>query len=319
MEQRYHFIRNTIKLLGITLAVYAFMKWILPMVFPFFAACYVAVAIHGAGKKKKDHPFLLAVSKIVMIILILAFLWYMLRELQDLWACREQLFRWDQTAESGVVGKVCRDLTERFDQEEISRRLVDNIMSPLGGVKDTFGGMVTVAVTAVAVILILKDYDALRQKVEKHVFGKVVLSLGKDLAAVGGDYLRAQGIILMIVTGICVAALALTGNKYAVLAGVLIGICDALPFIGTALVFVPWALLMFMQKKIGLGIWYLFLAAGTSLLRQYLEPKLIGKRVGADPLLVLFCIYMGLQVYGIWGVVLGPASAFLIWEIYRFT
>ena len=42
MEQNYHFIRNTIKLLGITLLVYAFMKWLLPMVLPFFVAFYLA-------------------------------------------------------------------------------------------------------------------------------------------------------------------------------------------------------------------------------------------------------------------------------------
>jgi predicted PurR-regulated permease PerM len=76
---------------------------------------------------------------------------------------------------------------------------------------------------------------------------------------------------------------------------------------------------MFLQQNIGLGIYYLLLAAGTSLLRQFLEPKLIGKQVGANPLLVLASIYLGLQIYGIWGVLLGPATAFLVWEIYRFT
>lgn len=53
MEQNYHFIRNTIKLLGITLLVYAFMKWLLPMVLPFFVAFYLAALFGGrhAGKK----------------------------------------------------------------------------------------------------------------------------------------------------------------------------------------------------------------------------------------------------------------------------
>lgn len=56
----------------------------------------------------------------------------------------------------------------------------------------------------------------------------------------------------------------------------------------------------------------------TALVRQFLEPKLIGQSVGANPLAVLLSIYVGMQVFGLWGVILGPASVFLIWEIYRF-
>ena len=82
--------------------------------------------------------------------------------------------------------------------------------------------------------------------------------------------------------------------------------------------FVPWALFEFFQGAYLSGIIYLAVTVITTLARQFLEPKLIGKSVGANPLMVLVSIYLGMQVYGLWGVILGPASAFLIWEIYRF-
>ena len=304
MEQKYHFIRNTIKLLGITILVYAFMKCMLPMVLPFFVAYYLAGFFRRMPGKKKEHVYLCVLRNVAIAGGILLALWYLLQEFLDLWGRREELLYWEGAKESGLVGEAYEKLVGKFDTGKMLDHLIDNVASP-------FGGMATV--------LMIKDYELLQEQIQKNTFGQVVISLAKDLSVAGGDYLRAQGIIMLIITAICIVALLVTGNRYAVLLGVFIGICDALPFIGTALVFLPWAVVMFLQKKILLGCYYVVLAGATSLLRQYLEPKLIGRSVGANPLIVLACIYLGLQIYGIWGVILGPASAFLIWEIYRFT
>ena len=242
-----------------------------------------------------------------------------LQEFLDLWKRREELLYWEGAKESGLVGEAYEKLVGKFDTGKMLDHMIDNLTSPFGGMQDTLGGMVALAVTVVATVLMIKDYELLQEQIQKNTFGQVVISLAKDLSVAGGDYLRAQGMIMLIITAICIVALFVTGNRYAVLLGVFIGICDALPFLGTALVFLPWAVVMFLQKKILLGCYYVFLAGATSLLRQYLEPKLIGRSVGANPIIVLACIYLGLQIYGIWGVILGPASAFLIWEIYRFT
>ena len=319
MEQRYHFIKNGTKLLGITLVVFVFMKWILPAVIPFLVAYYIAGKIKKTGGEKREKSFLRIFVTIGVVCLIGVLFWYLSRELIDLWGKKDELLYWEGAKDSGVFGQLYEKLVHRFQGEALVDRFAENLASPLGGMKDTLGGFVAIAVTVVATIIMVGEYDALQKKLQDNSFGSVILALGKDLSVVGGDYLKAQAWIMLVITGICVLALVLVGNPYAVLVGVVIGFCDALPFIGTSLIFIPWAVLMFLQKKIWLGIYYVFLAGATSLLRQYLEPKLIGHRVGANPLIVLISIYLGIQVFGIWGVILGPASAFLIWEIYRFT
>lgn len=319
MEQRYHFIKNGTKLLGITLVVFVFMKWILPAVIPFLVAYYIAGKIKKTGGEKREKSFLRIFVTIGVVCLIGVLFWYLSRELIDLWGKKDELLYWEGAKDSGVFGQLYEKLVHRFQGEALVDRFAENLASPLGGMKDTLGGFVAIAVTVVAAIIMVGEYDALQKKLQDNSFGSVILALGKDLSVVGGDYLKAQAWIMLVITGICVLALVLVGNPYAVLVGVVIGFCDALPFIGTSLIFIPWAVLMFLQKKIWLGIYYVFLAGATSLLRQYLEPKLIGHRVGANPLIVLISIYLGIQVFGIWGVILGPASAFLIWEIYRFT
>ena len=319
MEQEYHFIRNGTKLLGITLVVFVFMKWMLPMVLPFLIAFYLAGAIHKSAGNKKKNPVWTTLVAVAVIAAVCLVLWYLAQEFMDLWARRDELLYWSGAEESGLVGELYQRLVKQFDAEQMLGKLIDNAASPFGGMKNTLGGMVAVAVTIVATILMVKDYEKLSGRIRQNAFGQVVVSLAKDLSVVGGDYLRAQGIIMLIITGICIVALWLTGNSYAVLVGVVIGFCDALPFIGTSLIFLPWAVVMFFQGHIWLGLYYLVLAGATSLLRQFLEPKLIGRSVGANPLAVLISIYLGLQIYGIWGVILGPATAFLVWEIYRFT
>ena len=59
------------------------------------------------------------------------------------------------------------------------------------------------------------------------------------------------------------------------------------------------------------------LYVGCVLLREFLEPKLIGKEMDIYPVVVLLAIYTGIQLYGLAGVVLGPLSFLLIREIWR--
>ena len=64
------------------------------------------------------------------------------------------------------------------------------------------------------------------------------------------------------------------------------------------------------------ALWFLALYVITSLARQSLEPRLIGKKIGVPPLAVLFSVYVGIKVYTKWGFLLGPVSAFLIWQLF---
>ena len=91
MEQNYHFIRNTIKLLGITLLVYAFMKWLLPMVLPFFVAFYLAGAFRRSACRKKEHKTLLILRNLLIVGGVCLLFWYLVKEFMDLGAAGRTL------------------------------------------------------------------------------------------------------------------------------------------------------------------------------------------------------------------------------------
>ena len=68
-----------------------------------------------------------------------------------------------------------------------------------------------------------------------------------------------------------------------------------------------------MLSAVGLILIYIV----CTLTRQTLEPKLIGERFGVHPLAILMSIYIGIKVYSRGGFLLGPISAFLIWQLMK--
>ena len=80
---------------------------------------------------------------------------------------------------------------------------------------------------------------------------------------------------------------------------------------------IPGALIVLIQGKIKMSIGLFVLYLLTAAVRQFLEPRLIGNHIGVSPLLVLVSVYLGVILYGGFGFLLGPISAFLIYVILK--
>ena len=133
----------------------------------------------------------------------------------------------------------------------------------------------------------------------------------------GGMYLKAQAMIIGIVSILCVLGLWLLGNPYFVLLGVAAGLLDALPFIGTGTVLLPVAFFLVLQGSYAKAAGYGVLFFITYVAREFLEPRLIGARLGIYPFVMVVVVYAGLYLYGPSGVVLGPVTLLLILETVR--
>ena len=79
-----------------------------------------------------------------------------------------------------------------------------------------------------------------------------------------------------------------------------------MPLLGTGIILIPWAAVSLLLGEIKLGIGLLVLYAVSSVIRQILEPKLIGEGLGLHPLLSLAAMYAGLRLFGVWGMILAP-------------
>lgn len=122
-------------------------------------------------------------------------------------------------------------------------------------------------------------------------------------------WLRAQarlaGLIFLLA---CVGFLILK-IPHAPLWALILALVDAVPLLGTGTVLIPWSLICLLQGNHVQSLGLLFLYAATALTRSTLEPRLIGKQLGLDPLLTLVALYIGYRLWGFGGMILSPLLA----------
>lgn len=132
-----------------------------------------------------------------------------------------------------------------------------------------------------------------------------------------GSWCKAQ----LKLMGLCALVLTLgflvLGVNYPLLFGTGIALLDALPALGTGLILVPWGLLAFLQGNSFLGIGLILLFGAASLLRAALEPRMLGKQMGLDPLLTLLSLYAGYRFLGLWGMILFPIAAITVKQFWK--
>lgn len=181
------------------------------------------------------------------------------------------------------------------------------VLASVGGFLLTF---------VIATVLLAKDYDDIMNRLldreECHVFLEVICGIIRYLAT----FVKAQAIIMSIIGVTAAAVLGIAGIRHGVLWGLLAGVLDAFPFVGTGIVLVPLAIQQIFYGNYLRAVVCLLLYVGCIFIREILEPKLIGKRVGVSPIAILASIYAGIRLFGIWGIIGGPLGFVIIQQAY---
>lgn len=152
-----------------------------------------------------------------------------------------------------------------------------------------------------------------------HFIEKEWRQVKQELSGAGIAYVKTQVILISLVSITCSLGLFLIKNPYALLFGVAIGIFDAFPVLGSGLILVPWAIISFIRGKVFAGAVLLTLYGICQFLREYLEPKLLGGKIGIRPIQSLMAVYIGYELFGIPGLFLGPFGLVLIKSMWRVT
>src|SRR5690606_32219541 len=87
--------------------------------------------------------------------------------------------------------------------------------------------------------------------------------------------------------------------------------------VGPGLVFLPWALYHLVVGDTMFGVWLVLTYGGLVVGRTILEPRVIGDRIGVHPLATLMSLYVGLQLFGVSGFIIGPIIAIILVSLAR--
>lgn len=170
---------------------------------------------------------------------------------------------------------------------------------------------ILLVVTVIASFFFTRDYEMIKTNFFKFVPDRWqggIRRVGKGLHKALFGYLRAE-LLLISITGLESAiGLTLLGVRYALLMALLVAIVDLLPVVGPGAIFIPWALWMFFAGSVRFGIGLLILYGIIVIVRQILEPKVLGESIGLYPLTTLMALYFGISLLGFWGLILGPAA-----------
>ena len=82
---------------------------------------------------------------------------------------------------------------------------------------------------------------------------------------------------------------------------------------------IPWTIILFLNKEYSVGFSILGLYILTSVVRQFLEPKIISKKIGVHPLFTLIAMYTGFKFMGVMGMLIGPIVLIILKNIFENT
>ena len=328
-------ILQLLRLAGLFLTVWLVGKFLLPLVLPFLLGAGLALAAEPMARFFRRQLRLprsaasgIAVSAVFSCLGILGMLLgtAVLRELQSLagilpeltesamdglTAVQEKLIRFSEGL-PGELGRALRQsLTALFSE---GSALPDKIMGYLLGLGGAIlahipKSFLSVGTAVISGYMISAKLPRIRKWLVRRVPReklKRFLEGAKKLRRTFVSFLKAQAKLSAVTFCLLLAGFLILGIPHAPVWALTVALVDAFPVLGTGTVLLPWAVVSALQgnaaRALGLGGIYTILCVT----RSVLEPKLLGKHLGLDPLVTLMALYAGFRLFGLGGMILAP-------------
>lgn len=240
------------------------------------------------------------------------------------------IIEWVQHTLQGWIDKFTPDILEA-EQEIISSR-VDEIIATLS---ETLRGLVSRMTPAVAsgawstvtgiphaiLFVVMTMMSSFYFASDKEKIGKYLTRmlpapivnqgkrLRKSIFSAVFKQMQAQILISLAIMVALVIGFTLFNIEYALILGTVIGFLDVLPIIGAGTFLIPWSLFNLFAGNISLGLRLGVMYLVVVVIRQIIEPRIVGKKLGLYPLISMASMYIGLKLMGFLGLIIGPVLA----------
>ncbi|MBQ8575670.1 MAG: sporulation integral membrane protein YtvI [Clostridia bacterium] len=202
---------------------------------------------------------------------------------------------------------------------------LSTITTPLSGLWSTAKRIPSVFVAIIITILsscfMAADYDWIVTFIKKQLSPehKRKLSISKRVVFQSLGKLIRSYVLIICITGteifIGLNILSLVGlydNGNIIIISVIVALLDILPVLGTGTFMIPWAIYSLITGKVGLAIGLFIVYAVIYVVRQVIEPKIVGGTVGLPPFITLMGMYIGSQLFGFIGIFLVPIMIIIV-------
>lgn len=337
-------IKKIALLVGIALAIYVLFRFLLPLVVPFVIAGVVSVIYYPflrkmygdsriwVGKRKKWFlVFAVVLFYIIVFVLLSVLCTYIFGQCESIWLN----FPFYQARFLGLVRNCCQqvDVFLRINEgtsftyvegivATVSSNDLSGLLPKMTGYSIQFAGKMfgfvfEAIVTIMATFFLFQEYDELKEKLLKTDVGQSICGMITKCKDTLKSYIKAQGIIMLLDGGLCTIAFWVIGQPYYLILGPLVAVLDALPILGAGIFLIPYVLYLIVAKEAGKAFVIFLVYIGCVVIRQLTEPRMIGSKTGLRPIYTLLSMYVGFQLFGVIGFLLGPVGVLIGQEIYN--
>lgn len=160
-----------------------------------------------------------------------------------------------------------------------------------------------------------KIYSFFKSQLPESWVNKFI-SIKNDMFSALFGYIRAQLILMSITFTELFIGFSFIHIKYALLLAFVISIVDALPILGTGGILIPWSIYELLNGNLRMAVSLVIIYVIVLIVRQLIEPKILGQQIGIHPLLTLIAMYAGLKLIGFAGLILGPVTVLVLKNIF---
>ena len=181
--------------------------------------------------------------------------------------------------------------------------------------------LVNMVIIILSSYLFLADRESIMRWLKEHLPAFVfryIEYMKRDAKGVIGGYFLAQFRIMCVVALILAAGFLVLGVRYGVLLAFLTAILDFLPIFGTGTVLFPWAVVKLFAGEYAYATGLILLYILTQVVRQIIQPKIVGESMGLPPLMTLFLLYLGFKLRGLTGMILAVPVGLVFINFYKY-
>lgn len=222
------------------------------------------------------------------------------------------------------MSRILKNIQDGIEQylNSIQTGLVERLRSMASGMYAAFGRMVSFVLVLILTYYFTVDKNRIKVKLYKLIpsnYRSDILYLGSEINAAMLEFVKGKLLLAVIVGVMTTIMLLILGVNFAVAIGLITIVADIIPYIGPFLAFIPAFFFSVMDswtKAIWVSIFFVFLQWAEN---NLFAPKILGKRTGLHPAVVLLCIVIGGGTFGVIGIILSVPVFSILTILKNFT
>lgn len=340
IQQKRDFLTNCTYWAVIAAGVYLAMEYLLPISVPFLLGIPIAWLVVRISRKLHCSHKLLRLGLTVLVYGVIGLLITLLAvkgvsAVTDIIKWLPQVYERKLLPFATLCYDWCVQTVEVLDPALISalEMVLESLLSALKNLVSYLSGFAVNLVSGVATgvpslilsllamifstVFVVSDYERITAFASENMpqgMKKVLANIRIYLTDTLFVVIRSYALIMLLTFTELSILFTVFGIENAFLKASLIAMLDILPILGTGGIMIPWAVISLVLGNTGLGIKLFMIYAVVTVVRNYVEPKIVGTQLGLHPIITLVSMFIGLRLFGFWGLFGLPVGISFLWK-----